>query len=308
NFPDIPAIPAPPPPKLSIEELAEAGESVLSELGLFSWWKPTSYVRLLLEYSHICFDIPWWATIVATTVGLRLALIYVPIMSQRLVAQRSIYANEFADFQNRITEAQKEGDTLLVQQVLLEQRDFCLAKGIRNGRMIVVLLANAFAFTIQFFSIKKMIAANYPGWSSGGALWFPDLTVSDPYYALPLISAVTIFLVVNSGIEFGASSEQVSPVIGLGMKYGIPILVLICTSQFASGLCLYWCTSNLMSLLYAGVFRIPAVRNFLEIPKVVAQPLQSEGQRKKRAAPPSLYDLTKEDLKQFKKAGRIKKD
>lgn len=34
-----------------------------------------------------------------------------------------------------------------------------------------------------------------------------------------------------------------------------------------------------MSLLYAGVFRIPAVRNFLEIPKVVAQPLQSEGQR-----------------------------
>ena len=30
---------------------------------------------------------------------------------------------------------------------------------------------------------------------AGGALWFPDLTIPDPYCILPAISAATIYLV-----------------------------------------------------------------------------------------------------------------
>ncbi|KIH57889.1 hypothetical protein ANCDUO_11917 [Ancylostoma duodenale] len=62
--PDIPAMPLPPPPARSIEEMVEAGESVLGELGLLSWWKPSSYFRMALEGIHMHADIPWWATIV----------------------------------------------------------------------------------------------------------------------------------------------------------------------------------------------------------------------------------------------------
>lgn len=36
---------------------------------------------------------------------------------------------------------------------------------------------------------------NYPGLSTGGTMWFTDLTIADPYYILPLISAGTMAVV-----------------------------------------------------------------------------------------------------------------
>ncbi len=62
GIPDIPALPA---PKLSVEELAGMGESVLTELGLFKWWKPTGYVRWAVEALHNHADLPWWSVIIA---------------------------------------------------------------------------------------------------------------------------------------------------------------------------------------------------------------------------------------------------
>lgn len=62
-MPGLPPIPIPPEPSMSIEELAEAGHSVLNELGLISWWKPSGYFRMALEAMHNHLDLPWWTTI-----------------------------------------------------------------------------------------------------------------------------------------------------------------------------------------------------------------------------------------------------
>lgn len=58
-------MPLPPAPTPSISDLIESGQSVLGELGLLSWWKPSSYFRMALEGIHVHADIPWWLTIVA---------------------------------------------------------------------------------------------------------------------------------------------------------------------------------------------------------------------------------------------------
>jgi len=50
-------------------------------------------------------------------------------------------------------------------------------------------------FFISFFlGIRGL--ANYPLESMmyGGTLWFQDLTVADPYYILPVFTAVTMFI------------------------------------------------------------------------------------------------------------------
>jgi membrane protein insertase Oxa1/YidC/SpoIIIJ len=50
-------------------------------------------------------------------------------------------------------------------------------------------------FFISFFlGIRGL--ANYPLESMmyGGTLWFPDLTVADPYYILPVFTAITMFV------------------------------------------------------------------------------------------------------------------
>ncbi|VDL79366.1 unnamed protein product [Nippostrongylus brasiliensis] len=239
----------------------QAGESVLGELGLLSWWKPSSYFRVALEGIHMHADIPWWATIVCATVTLRLALIIVPIMSQRLVAKQSQYKKELDDFRQRIESARLEGNNLLQQQIFLEQRDFLKSKDIRLGRQFLILIANGGVFATQFFAIKKMVEVNYPGLATGGTAWFTDLTATDPYLALPFMSAVTMALVTRVGIEMGTSADQMTPTMRIGMQYVLPVVIFGISSQFATGVCVYWCASNMVSLIYAGAFRTPAIRN-----------------------------------------------
>ncbi|CAI5438135.1 unnamed protein product [Caenorhabditis angaria] len=313
---NLPPLPTPPPPALSLEEIVANGGSVLEELGLWSWYKPSSYFRYALEGIHNVVDIPWWTTIVVATVALRLLLIGVPIMSQKLVARQSMYRKEMNEFRDRIDEARKENNQLLQQQILLEQRDFLRSKDIRLGRQFGVMLANGGVFATQFFAVKKMIAVNYPGLATGGTLWFTDLTACDPYYALPFISAATMALVTKVGIEMGTTSDQMPPIMRAGMQYGLPVVIFIASSQFATGLCVYWCASNMVSLVYAGLFKIPVVRKALGIPKVVPAPVVPgqtsaisqvlKSYKDNKSIPPSLSDLRKRDATTFKKAGRGK--
>uniref|UniRef100_A0A1I7XGW5 DUF106 domain-containing protein n=1 Tax=Heterorhabditis bacteriophora TaxID=37862 RepID=A0A1I7XGW5_HETBA len=173
----------------------QAGESALSELGLISWWKPSSYFRIALESVHTYGDLPWWATIITATIILRLILISVPIMSQRLVAKQSKYKKELDEFRQRMDDARNEGNNLLQQQIFLEQRDFLKSKDIRLGRQLLIMLANGGVFATQFFAIKKMV---------------------------------------EFGIEVGTSYEQMTPGFRLGMQYGLPVIIFAVSSQFAS--------------------------------------------------------------------------
>ncbi|KAI6232987.1 hypothetical protein M3Y99_00959300 [Aphelenchoides fujianensis] len=96
----------------------------------------------------------------------------------------------------------------------------------------------------------------------------------------------------------------------LGMQYGLPVIVLVSSSQFASALCVYWCTTNMISLLYAGLFKLQPVRNFFNIPPLVKHDARTQSVRAawadykaKKNAPPTLSNLRKKDQEQFRKAG-----
>ncbi|CAD5205687.1 unnamed protein product [Bursaphelenchus okinawaensis] len=314
KLPDIPPVPQPPAPGPSITELLEAKQSILNELGLFSWYTPSSYFRYALESMHMHLDIPWWAALMMTTLALRLLLVKVVVLSQKNVAIQSHHRKELAAFQERMNEAKGEGNNMLMQQILIEQRDFFRAKDIKIGRQIVILMGNASVFMTQFFAVRKMANLPYPGFDKGGTLWFQDLTACDPYYALPLISAVTMFAVLRVGIEAGQSSDTMTPAMKYGMQIGLPLVVLVSSSQFPAALCVYWCTSNIISLAYAGLFRIEPIRKVFGIPKFIPPPKKQEkgikgawqDYKKAKAAPPTLEELKKRDQANFKQAGRAK--
>jgi hypothetical protein len=60
----LPNVPLPLPPKTPISELAASGQSILEDLGIFSWFTPPSYLRYALESLHLSLDIPWWLSII----------------------------------------------------------------------------------------------------------------------------------------------------------------------------------------------------------------------------------------------------
>ncbi|GMT28546.1 hypothetical protein PFISCL1PPCAC_19843, partial [Pristionchus fissidentatus] len=188
------------------------------------------------------------------------------------------------------------------------------SQDIKLGRQFLVLLANGGVFMTQFFAIKRMIEMNYPGLSTGGTAWFTDLTLADPYYILPLLSATTMALVTRVGIEMGQSSDSMPPVMRLGMMYGLPVIIFAVSSQFGSGLCVYWCASNAVSLTYSVIFRMDGVRKILSIPPIIKHNTTPKNPWKElmgnysanKQIPPSLSDLKSRDAEKFKKAGRGK--
>jgi len=85
---------------------------------------------------------------------------------------------------------------------MIERQQFCKSKNIRMGRQLLITFLNGSIFMTQFFALKRMSTANFPGFSSEGALWFPNLCACDPYFVLPFISAITVYGVVKVTIIF----------------------------------------------------------------------------------------------------------
>ncbi|CAK5031661.1 unnamed protein product [Meloidogyne enterolobii] len=109
----IPPPPVPSGAKQTLEELVAAGVSILDDLELWTWWKPSCWLRWGFELCHFYTDLPWWGVIAAMTVLIRLTLIYVPIKIQRFNARQSQFRPEIQKFNDRTKEAKREGDHML---------------------------------------------------------------------------------------------------------------------------------------------------------------------------------------------------
>uniref|UniRef100_A0A0K0F5W6 Mitochondrial inner membrane protein OXA1L (inferred by orthology to a human protein) n=1 Tax=Strongyloides venezuelensis TaxID=75913 RepID=A0A0K0F5W6_STRVS len=265
NF-TVPDAPLHPLPTKSLTEMLAEKQSILSEMGLFEWYKPTGYIRYAMEYCHLSFDIPWWGAIAATTITLRLLLFYVQVLTQRNVAIQSHYRDEMTEFQRRMRNAQLENDFRSLQLILLEQNTFMKEKGIKQSKQLFLMLANSSIFMSQFWAVKKFVTLSYPGFETGGLLWLQDLTIPDPLYVLQIATSLTTYGVLKHGSEVSTDIEQIGKRTKYLLLFGLPATSFVVNCFFPSAIGIYWLTSNCMSLIYIALFKIGAVRGFLKIP------------------------------------------
>lgn len=54
-------------------------------------------------------------------------------------------------------------------------------------------------FLSVFTGLREMTGLPVESMKTGGILWFPDLTIPDPIYALPLLTAATLFATIEVG-------------------------------------------------------------------------------------------------------------
>ncbi|CAN0140694.1 unnamed protein product, partial [Phaeothamnion confervicola] len=125
-------------------------------------------------------------------------------------------------------------------------------------------------FASFFFGLQKM-GEFVPAFSHGGALWFPDLAAADPTGTLPVLTGVTFLIMAevsaDASVTGGAWARLMLRVLSIAM---VPL-----TYQTASGVFLYWLTSNACSIVQALVMKRPAVRAALDIP-IVPERLKKE--------------------------------
>jgi membrane protein insertase Oxa1/YidC/SpoIIIJ len=72
---------------------------------------------------------------------------------------------------------------------LLEQQEFMTNNGASPLKVFKYIALQAPLFILAFAGLNYFVA-HYPELAAtGGAWWFENLTISDPYYRLPLLTA-----------------------------------------------------------------------------------------------------------------------
>src|SRR5581483_6628494 len=74
-------------------------------------------------------------------------------------------------------------------------------------------------------------------------LWLPDLSRADPYFIIPVVMGLSMFVLSKVG-QMGAPPNPQATM----MLYFMPIFMTVLFARFASGLNLYYVVSNLFSI------------------------------------------------------------
>ncbi|XP_076029582.1 mitochondrial inner membrane protein OXA1L-like [Oratosquilla oratoria] len=275
----IPPPPAPPVEEAAAQVLNALGEPTFASLGL-GGWTPVGLVQNWLEFMHVSLDLPWWGTIALATVILRSLLFPLVIVAQRNTAKMNNNMPQLQVLQMKMTEARNMGNHMESARLAQEMSVFLKEKEISPLRSVIVPLAQAPIFISMFLSLRKLSNLPIESMKEGGMLWFTDLTVADPYFALPIITSLTLAATIELGTDgpsMKASNMQM-------MRYFIramPFIIFPFTFSFPTAVLCYWVSTNMFSLVQVGVLKIPTVRQYFNIEMTIKHKPETLPQKKK---------------------------
>lgn len=253
---------------LPLEDLAVIGELPFDTLGLATWW-PSGRVQLFMEWLHVDLGLEWWQTIMLTTVCMRLLVFPVVVMAQRNLANMANNGPAMARLQDKMSTARRRGDMLESAQLGHELQVFMKKQGMNPLKNMIPVGFQFPIFLSMFFGLRGMAYCPVDSMKEGGLAWFTNLTISDPYMILPILTSTTLYLQLKMGSD-GAKLDQFGPKMQIALT-AMPLFMLLVTYNFPSAICLYWCTTNIISLGQARLLKVPTLRTTLNIPELVKQ-------------------------------------
>ena len=165
----------------------------LKELGLDYGWGPTAILQNLLEHVHIYSGTPWWGSILLTALLFRLALFKVYVNASDVSARMAVVNPSIAPIRARLQTARDVKDVEAMQRIATELRDVYTSAGIQMWRVWVPMIQIPIGFG-TFRLMRGMADLPVPGFEDGGLLWITDLTIPDPYFALPVLTGLAFHL------------------------------------------------------------------------------------------------------------------
>ncbi|KAG5677249.1 hypothetical protein PVAND_007021 [Polypedilum vanderplanki] len=282
NIPEPPAIPekiiettTSAQPQDIVEKVIESTQAVAVEgvepaftsIGL-GGYSPVGIVQHCMEFLHITCDLPWWGAILVGTICVRALIFPLVIIAQRNGAKLANNMPQMQVLQAKMTEARQSGNAIEAARYSQALVEFMKEKKVNPLKNMVVPLAQAPLFISFFIGLRQMANTPVESLKEGGLFWFTDLTVPDQFFLLPIITSVTML----ATIELGTDSARLQHQNMQTMKYvlrALPIVIFPFTMNFPGAIVTYWTFSNIISLIQVGFLKIPAVRDYFKIDKIV---------------------------------------
>jgi len=287
-------IPLPPLPPINLP--TPTVDLPFSEMGLNSWW-PTGWVQCWFEMGHASLGLPWWATIMATAVLLRIVTIPLFIYSQKVVAKNTKIMPKFIELQQKYQEASLGGNW---QQKMRAQNDlamFMKSSGYSPLSMVKPTLVQMPIFMSVFLALRGMVNVPVESMKSEGLFWFTNLTIGDPYYLLPLFNSLSIWAQMELGVEMVSASKMDGK--QKWIMRAVPVIMFPFLCSKSSALAIYWSSSIWMSFLLKSMLKMEPVRKYFNVPKVDTAAVANKMNPKKE--PFSFKGLIKDGKKTYSK-------
>jgi YidC/Oxa1 family membrane protein insertase len=214
-----------------------------------TWW-PSDQALLLLNWVNDMAGLPCYAyTIAGTTLALRLVLFPLFIKAQR---NSSRMAHCQPELKKLMEQMEKEGKRVdQAAQLRYTQQVKALFKkyDCSFGGSLIAPLVSAPIFMSFFFGLRNAAEIFPDLLATGGMLWFPDLTIPDPYVIMPVLSAGTFLLMTEVGKDQMMASDPVRGRTMVNVFRALAVAMVPLTMNFNSAVFVYWTTNNSFSLL-----------------------------------------------------------
>jgi len=193
----------------------------------------------VLLYFHQNLGVAWWLSIVILTVIVRSLLF--PLTVKQVKSMRAMQG--LKPRMDRVRAQFKDNPQRQREEMAKLYQD----QGVNPLGGCLPILVQMPVFIGMFYVIRKFggtpgrTPPEYDSFTHGGILWFQDLSHADPYYILPIISALTMLAATE------ITSKNVDPQQRWLMRL-LPVGFTAFLLNFPAGLFMYWITSNLMTL------------------------------------------------------------
>ncbi|CEO94839.1 Membrane insertase YidC/Oxa/ALB C-terminal domain-containing protein [Plasmodiophora brassicae] len=232
--------------------------------GSMAWYEWGAYgLQEVMNYGHTAMGLPWWASIVATTIGIRLLLAPLAVPQMRCASRLTILRPKIQSLQEKMRDRMVNGPPPSAEERVVMQNelwDVFRKYDVSPFKSLKFALLQMPVF-LSFFLALRELGTRYPECKTGGALWFTDLASQDPYYALPVISALSFV----ATLEFGAEGDSMDPNVKKAFRL-VPLIVVPLTFYLPQGVFLYWITNSLYGVVQTKLIRSEAARRFFNIP------------------------------------------
>ena len=206
-------------------------------------------LRALHEWSGM----PWWATLAAGTVALRLVTTPFNVALLRNSLRLKLVKKEAEGVAARL-----DTEPLAAAEEL--RGLFKRAKCHPLGNLSVPLLFPPLVLTV--FGAVHRLCEHEPTMASGGLLWFPDLMATDPTFVLPALSGLTWLW----NVEIAAGAMYASSFKLRAATRAAAVAMIPVASTLPAGIFVFWLTSNAWEITRIMTLRRDDVRTALRIP------------------------------------------
>jgi YidC/Oxa1 family membrane protein insertase len=260
----------------SVRVVADA----VPELG----WKASHIAMYYIDQIHVISGLPYWGSIIAATIGLRIMLLPIAISSQKNAGRLTQLRPHMDKLQERMKlDPRLEANDQKAQLQYKQEAQALFKKYKVNPAMAFMMpLAQMPIFFSFYFGMTEM-GTYFPAMSLGGAYWFTDLCLPDETYYLPLMNSALFMLMGEVGSN--EMKEEHKRIFKWTMR-GVSIAFLPLMAHLPSGLFLYFLTQSGLSVFQAQAFKTPLIRDALGMPKLPAAIVQTAGTTSKPAPNP----------------------